>query len=75
MRIGLYDPYLDTLSGGEKYMLTMASCLSKNNETSILWDDASILERAYNKLHIDLRKVKIEPNIFSSKIKCPIELL
>ena len=68
MRIGLYDPYLDTLSGGEKYMLTIAACLSEDNETSIFWDDTSILERAYNKLRIDLSKVKIEQNIFSPKI-------
>jgi glycosyltransferase involved in cell wall biosynthesis len=64
----LYDPYLDTLSGGEKYMLTMAACLSENNEVSILWDDASIIKKAYNKLRIDLSKVKIEQNIFSPKI-------
>ena len=68
MRIGLYDPYLDTLSGGEKYMLTMAACLSEDNETSVFWDDASILQKAHNKLNIDLSKVKIEQNIFSPKI-------
>jgi glycosyltransferase involved in cell wall biosynthesis len=68
MRIGLYDPYLDTLSGGEKYILTMAACLSKNHETSILWDDPSILKKAYDKLRIDLSRVKIEQNIFSPKI-------
>lgn len=67
MRIGIYDPYLDTLSGGEKYMLTAASCLARNNEVNIFWDDESILDSANEKLSIDLSKTKITPNIFSSR--------
>ena len=38
MRIGIYDPYLDTLSGGEKYMLSAASCLAKEHKVFIFWD-------------------------------------
>jgi glycosyltransferase involved in cell wall biosynthesis len=68
MRIGIYDPYLDSLSGGEKYMLTAAACLSSKNEVIIFWDDPSITEKAYKKLHIDLSKVMVKPNIFSSKV-------
>jgi hypothetical protein len=29
MKIGFYSPYLDTLGGGERYTLTLASCWSK----------------------------------------------
>lgn len=65
MKIGIYDPYLDTLSGGEKYMLTAASCLSGANNVRIFWDDPSILEIARGKLGIDLSKTQIAPNIFS----------
>ena len=35
MRIGIFDPYLDTLSGGEKYMLSIASCLVQEYEVFI----------------------------------------
>ncbi|MBU4017053.1 glycosyltransferase [Patescibacteria group bacterium] len=68
MRIGIYDPYLDTLSGGEKYMLTAASCLSAENEVTIFWDDPRIIEKAYKKLRIDLSKTTVMPNIFSPKM-------
>lgn len=68
MRIGIYDPYLDTLSGGEKYMLTAAACLSGKNDVTIFWDDPSITDIALKKLHIDLSKVTVKPNIFSAKV-------
>ena len=68
MRIGIYDPYLDTLSGGEKYMLTAAACLSEKNDVTIFWDDPSITGSAHKKLQIDLTRVTVKPNIFSSKV-------
>lgn len=68
MKIGIYDPYLDTLSGGEKYMLTAAACLAEKNDVTIFWDDPQILDKAYNKLRIDLSKTTVKPNIFSPKV-------
>ncbi len=75
MKIGIFDPYLDTLSGGEKYILTAAACLSGKNDVTIFWDDQSIADIALNKLHIDLSNVTIKPNIFSPKVKLPSRLL
>lgn len=71
MKIGIYDPYLDTLSGGEKYMLSIASCLSSQHEVFIFWDkekEIDIRERAYKKLGIDLSSIKFYPNIFSKNV-------
>lgn len=71
MKIGIFDPYLDTLSGGEKYMLSIATCLSSSNDVFVFWDQKQekiIREEAYNKLGIDLSKVLFYPNIFSSNI-------
>lgn len=68
MKIGIYDPYLDTLSGGERYMLTAASCLSSDNEVTIFWNDEEILEKAHKKLGLDLKKIQLKPNIFSPKV-------
>lgn len=68
MRIGIYDPYLDSLSGGEKYMLTAAACLSSSNDVTVFWDDVSIIKNAEKKLHIDLSNIRIKKNIFSSNI-------
>lgn len=67
MRVGIFDPYLDTLGGGEKYILTIASCLSKKHEVFIFWNPAfeSMMKKeAKKKLGIDLSAVKFAQNIF-----------
>ncbi|MEK7169067.1 MAG: glycosyltransferase [Patescibacteria group bacterium] len=66
MRIGVYDPYLDTLGGGEKYMLTAASCLSQKHEVSVFWDQKDILLSGQNKFDIDLSRVNLVPDIFTT---------
>lgn len=39
MRVGVYSPYLDTLGGGEKYMMTIAEVLSgEGDEVEVLLD-------------------------------------
>lgn len=38
MKIAIYSPYLDTASGGEKYMLTIAEVLAKGNQVDVLLD-------------------------------------
>lgn len=68
MRIALYDPYLDTMGGGERYMLSIASCLSKHHKVELFWDDASILPQAGKKLNIDLSKISATQNIFTPEI-------
>lgn len=75
MRIGIFDPYLDTLSGGEKYILSAALCYAKNNQVDIFWDDETILEKAKRKLQIDLTGIGIKRNIFSSKYSSAKRLL
>lgn len=64
----MFDPYLDTLGGGEKYILTAASCFSKSNEVFLFWDDPSILTLAKHRFSIDLEKIKTISNIFSPKV-------
>jgi len=66
VKIGIFDPYLDTLGGGEKYMLSAASCLSSEHDVSIFWDDKTIGEKAKIRFGIDLTKVHFAKNIFSS---------
>lgn len=66
MRIGLYDPYLDTLGGGERYILTAAACLAQKYDVRIFWDDNSCLDKAEKKFNLDLSKVKTEKNVFTT---------
>ncbi|OGH11599.1 MAG: hypothetical protein A3B38_02200 [Candidatus Levybacteria bacterium RIFCSPLOWO2_01_FULL_36_13] len=67
MRIGIFDPYLDDIGGGEKYMMTLASCLSKDNEVYVFWDDQEVFKNLTRRFSIDLSKVNFYKNIFSSK--------
>lgn len=68
MKIGIYDPYLNTLGGGEKYILTAASCLAKNQEVFLFWNEDNVLSKAEQKFGIDLQNVKFTRNIFEEKM-------
>lgn len=67
MKIGIYDPYIDDIGGGEKYMLTIAHVLSQNNDVFVFWDNKEDLLSIEKRFSINLSKVKLTPNIFSSK--------
>lgn len=68
MKIGIYDPYLDDLGGGEKYMITFAACLSKMHQVTIFWDKKEDIKRLEQRFLIDLSSINIEKNIFLPKI-------
>ncbi len=68
MRIGIFDPYLDSVTGGEKYMLKAALCLSSSHSVSIFWDlaqEAVIRQKAKDKFNYDLGNITFVPNIFA----------
>lgn len=64
MKIGIYSPYLDTVGGGERYMLTIAEGLSEKNKTDIFLDSHlqtldinKVNEKVSKLLNLDLSKV------------------
>mgnify|MGYP001611067305 FL=1 len=65
MRIGVYDPYLDDLGGGEKYMMTLAQCLSEENEVTVFWNSPEDLRKVAERFSLDIAKIKLKKNIFS----------
>ena len=70
MKIGIYDPYLDTLAGGEKYMLTMAMCLAERHNVAIFWDtdkEQEIRKKIKEKFGFDLSTISFAQNIFDQK--------
>lgn len=78
MKIGIFDPYLDTLGGGEKYMLTIATCLAKSHSVSLFWDpkfENKIKNDAQRKLGINLESIQFTQNIFSPDISLSSRLL
>ncbi len=65
---GIYDPYIDTLGGGEKYVFTVAQTLLENGYTVDVFtnQDKSILEKLQKRFNLDLSKVNIKPDIFKN---------
>lgn len=68
MKIGIYDPYLDDGGGGEKYMMTIAECLSKDNDVDVFWDSKEDLSVSVNRFSLNLSSVQVVPNIFRQSI-------
>ena len=68
MRIGIYDPYLDDLGGGEKYMMTAAEYLSQNHDVTVFWDNKDDLDKLRERFSLNLGRAKIAKNIFSPSI-------
>lgn len=65
MNIGIYSPYLDTSGGGERYMLTIAEILSKENQVDIFLDSHlqtldinEIKQKKLELLNLDLSKTE-----------------
>lgn len=66
MKIAIYTPYLDSFGGGERYMLTIAEVLSKENEVDLLLDQhhltlepETLIPKLSEHLALDLSKVNI----------------
>jgi glycosyltransferase involved in cell wall biosynthesis len=65
MRVGIYTPYLDTIGGGEKYMLTIAETFLKKGDEVVLFlgthlynFNTDTLKENVKKIHgIDLENV------------------
>lgn len=65
MKIAIYSPYLDTLGGGEKYMMTIAQILSKLGSVDVLLDghllsfgQDDLKERLSERFNLDLNSIK-----------------
>ena len=68
MKIGIYDPYLDDMGGGEKYMLTVAACLSNDHDVTLFWDNPEDLTRVNQRFTVDISKINLASNIFSPEV-------
>jgi len=68
MKAGFFDPYLDTVGGGERYVLTLGEHLSQKGwEVIVFWDNPKIKEKLENRFNFDLNRVKflpIQKNLF-----------
>ncbi len=61
----IYDPYLDTMGGGERYALTFARVLADNGyDVDVAWSDKTIKQQAASRFNLDLTKIEINPSAF-----------
>lgn len=62
----IFDPYLDTLGGGERYSLTFALGLIENGySVEIAWKDHETLTAAEDRFGLDLSKIKINKKAYT----------
>jgi len=65
MTVGIYNPYHDSLGGGEQYMFTFALYFLQNGHKVIYFcDDPSMLKKAEVQFGIDLSQVEARPSVF-----------
>lgn len=58
MKLGIFDPYLDTLGGGERYSLSLAEALlTKGWQVDIFWPDSTIKSKLSDKFGLNLDKL------------------
>lgn len=65
MKVGIFDPYLDDIGGGERYMMSIAEYLSFKHNVIIFWDRKSDIEKIHEQFSLDLSRCEVRDNIFS----------
>jgi len=64
MKAAIYNPYLDTFGGGERYSLSVASVLKDQGyQVYLEWKDSSIKEKLQKRFAIDLSGIEIVDDI------------
>lgn len=68
MKIAIYNPYLNTLGGGEKYVLDIASFFLKDkDQVNLFWSDNQFLSKIKERYNLNLKGINFLPNIFQNK--------
>ncbi|MDO9027398.1 MAG: hypothetical protein Q7U68_00835, partial [Candidatus Roizmanbacteria bacterium] len=68
LKVGLYDPYLDTLGGGEKHILSILEVFAEQGyEVNIFWDKNLTQEISNRFSFQSINRLKRLPNIFKQK--------
>ncbi len=65
-KVAIYDPYLNTLGGGERYCLTVAeTMLSQGWQVDLFWSrDQAIINQAEKRFHLNLQGLSLVPDVF-----------
>ena len=72
MRAAIYNPYLDTLGGGERYSMAFAKALSENGyKVDVQWQNEKIKRNFEERFGMNLSGVKIVKDIKKAIAKFP----
>lgn len=64
MKAAIYNPYLDTLGGGELYTMSVAlALLKKGYEVDVQWGNAEVKEKLENRFDLDLSEINIVKDV------------
>ncbi|MCS7092107.1 MAG: glycosyltransferase family 4 protein [Patescibacteria group bacterium] len=64
MKAAIYNPYLDTFGGGERYSLCFAIALNKlGYNVDLFWHDTSIKDKLESRFGLSLKKINIVHDI------------
>jgi glycosyltransferase involved in cell wall biosynthesis len=76
-KAAFFNPYLDSLGGGERYFLTFASCLAREKwQVDLFWPDQTIIGKANNQFGIDLKRVNfVNINLSQLNLLKKLEIL
>lgn len=65
MKVGIVSPYLETMGGGERYVLTVAEFfLKRGDEVDIFWDHREDKEKLTKIFNLDLSQARFVPDVF-----------
>jgi len=65
--VAIYNPYWDTLGGGEKYVASVVSAyLSANYKPTILWHDKNLLSQLRRRFGLNLSGATVDPSLLSA---------
>lgn len=64
MKAAIYNPYWDTLGGGERYTISFAKVLAENGfQVDLQWKDKSILKKIENRFGIKTDAMNVVPDV------------
>jgi glycosyltransferase involved in cell wall biosynthesis len=64
MKAAIYNPYLDTLGGGERYTMAVATFLrEKGYQVDVEWKEENIKNKLEERFGINLENINFAPNI------------
>ncbi len=62
-KAGFYDPYLDVLGGGERYLLSIAKVLGERGYQFFIFWDTNLDKQIENRFHLDLHALSYLPDL------------